>query len=288
MRYLIAFLLSFFCVLPAFAAAPVDPVNSRVSIDKTELRADGISNASITVTVKDTNLASMSGKKVVVTSSRGNQDEIRIESDMTDSLGKAHFRIFSLRDGAATFTATVDGVVISHTVTVTYNGGLAINIAPGDLVKIPDDGNVSTLNDTAVYYYAVNGKRYVFSNEKVFFTWYPNFSKVRTIPIDQMALVPIGGNVTYHPGSRLVKFQTDPKTYIVTRGGVLRWAKTEAVAQGWFGNNWNQYVDDITEAFYVNYTFGEPVENSLDLALDVIRGGTPTIDTDKGLGSIFP
>ncbi len=80
-----------------------------------------------------------------------------------------------------------------------------------------------------------------------------------------------------------MKFQTDTKTYIVTRGGVLRWAMTEDVVRGWFGANWNQYVDDISEAFYVNYKFGTPIANSLDLALDIVRAGTSSIDQDKGL-----
>lgn len=273
---------------PVLAAASLDASGSRVSAEKTELRADGIDNTLITVTVKDTNLAAMTGKKVVLQSSRGNVDEIRIESDVTDILGKARFRVFSLKDGSPIFSAKVEGVLLVKTVTLNFSGGLSFPLKPGDLIKIPDDGNVETLNDTAVYYYAMNGKRYVFSNEKVYFSWYPDFSNIQIIPIDQMALIPIGGNVTYKPGSKLVKFQTDPKTYIVTKGGVLRWAKTEDVARGWFGADWNQHVDDITEAFYVNYTFGQPVENSLDLALDIIRGTAPTIDADKGLTSLFP
>lgn len=278
----LALLLAPVAGMAAYAAA-IDPVNSRVSADKTSLKADGIDNALVTVTVRDTNLAAMPGKKVSLASSRGAADEIRIENDVTDSLGKAYFRVFSLKDGTATFTATVEGIAFQRTAVVTYSGGLSISLQVGDLIKIPDDGDVATLNDTAVYYYAVNGKRYVFPNEKVYFTWYPDFSKVKIIPIDQMALVPIAGNVTYKPGSKLVKFQTDPKTYLVTKGGVLRWAKTEDVAKGWFGPNWNQYVDDISESFYVNYAFGTPVESYLDLALDIVSAGTPTIDVDKGL-----
>lgn len=272
----------------AYGSAGVDVAQSRVSVDNATLRADGIDNARITVTVQDTNYAAMSGKKVVLTSSRGAEDRIRVENDVTDTLGKAYFRVDSLRNGTAVFSASVDGQTLQRTATITYGGGLAISLSIGDLIKIPDDGDMKTLSDTAVYYYASDGRRYVFPNEKVFYTWYPDFAKVKIIPIDQMSLVPIGGNVTYKPGSKLVKFQTDTKTYIVTKGGVLRWAKTEAVAQGWFGANWNQHVDDISEAFYANYKFGNPVENSLDLALDVVAGTAPTIDADKGLVSIFP
>lgn len=267
------------------AAVLVDVVNSRLSVDKTALKADGIDNASVTVTVKDTNLMAQSGKKVTLISSRGVQDEIRIENDVTDSLGKAHFRVFSLKDGTATFSAQVDGLILERTAVVTYTGGLSLGLAVGDLIKIPDDNDVNSLSDTAVYYYASNGKRYVFPNEKTYFTWYPDFSEVKTIPLDQMSLIPIGGNVTYRPGTRMLKFQTDVKTYIVTRGGVLRWVKTEEVARGWFGAQWNAYIDDVSEAFYINYTFGNPIENHLDLVLDIIRDATQTIDIDKGLVS---
>jgi hypothetical protein len=261
----------------------MDRENSRISAEKVTLKADGIDNTRITVTIKDTNLMPMTDKKVILTSSRGKVDEIRIESDTTDSLGKAYFRVFSLKDGTATFSASVDGVPLSRMVAITYSGGLSISLQTGDLIKIPDDGDTKTLSDTAVYYYGADGKRYVFPNEKTYFTWYPSFEKVQTISLDQMSLIPIGSNVTYHPGVRMVKFQTDPKTYMVTRGGVLRWAKTEAVARGWFGDQWNTYVDDISEAFYINYKIGTPVESSLDLALDIIRTGTKTIGIDKGI-----
>ncbi len=270
-------------ILPVRAAVSIDQTASRVSVSKSILKADGIDNAVVTVTAKDTNLAAMEGQKVTLASSRGALDDIRVMSGTTDILGKASFRIFSLKDGISTFTATVAGTVLQPTVSITFSGGLTLALKTGDLIKIPDDSDAKTLNDTAVYYYASNGKRYVFPNEKTYFTWYQDFANIQIIPLDQMSLIPIGGNVTYRPGTRMVKFQTDSKTYMVTRGGILRWAKTEAVAKGWFGDNWNTFIDDVSEAFYVNYTFGNPVENTLDLALDVVRDATKTIDADKGL-----
>ena len=264
-------------------AAAIDTINSRVSIDKTALRADGIDNAQITVTVKDTNLLAIPDALVSIVSSRGVMDEIRTDSPTTDSLGKAYFRVNSLKDGLATFGVSANGTLLQTSVSIKFSQGLSFPLQDGDLIKIPDDNNASTLSDTAVYFYAKNGKRYVFPNEKVFYTWYPDFNRVQILPIDQMSLIPIGGNVTYHPGIKMVKFQTDTKTYMVTKGGVLRWAKTEDVARGWFGSAWNQQVDDISEAFYVNYRFGEPVASSLDMALPIIRATVSTIDDDKGL-----
>ena len=270
-------------VAPVRAAAALDAGNSVLGADKSVLTADGIDNARISVVIKDTNLTPLTGKKVVLTSSRGAWDEIIIESDVTNLLGKAYFRVSSLKDGTAVLRASVDNVPLQRTITLTFSGGLSISLQTGDLIKIPDDGNAKTLSDTAVYYYASNGKRYVFPNEKTYFTWYQDFFNVRIIPIDQMSLIPIGGNVTYHPGTRMIKFQTDVKTYMVTRGGVLRWVKTEDVARGWFGAQWNTFIDDVSEAFYENYTFGQPVESHFDLVLDIIKDATRSIDVDKGL-----
>lgn len=267
----------------AQTGAALDAGASVLGADKTALKADGIDNARVSVVVKNTNLIPLAGKKVALTSSRGAWDEIRAENDVTNLLGKAYFRVSSLKNGTAILRAAVDGAPLQRTVTLIFSGGLSIELQTGDLIKISDDGNIKTLSDTAVYYYASNGKRYVFPNEKTYFTWYKDFSSVKTIPIDQMSLIPIGGNVTYRPGTRMIKFQTDIKTYMVTRGGVLRWVKTEEVARGWFGAEWNTFIDDVSEAFYENYSFGEPVDSQWGLALDVVRDATRSIDVDQGL-----
>ena len=270
-------------VLPLQAAQVVNYDNSRVSADKASVKADGIDQVRITVTLKDGASQAVTGKKVYIASSRDGMDEITVENDTTDTFGKASFLIRSLKNGQSIFTAWVDNKAVVRTASVAFGGGLAVGVNVGDLIKIPDDGDAKTLNDTAVYYYGKNGRRFVFPNEKVYFTWYKDFSAIKIIPLDQMSLIPIGSNVTYKPASKLVKFQTDTKTYLPTKGGTLRWVKTEDAARGLFGAQWNTKVDDITEAFYVNYKFGTPIESALDAPLDILSQGAPDISTDKGL-----
>jgi len=264
-------------------AVNLDIVNSHIAAEKFDLKADGIDNTRIIVTLQNTNFAPVVNATVMLNSDRKKSDDIIAENSKTDILGKAYFRVSSLRNGTAIFSALVNGQALQHTVTIHYTGGLIADVHAGDLIKIPDDNNTATLSDTAVYYYASDGRRYVFPNEKVYYTWYSDFSKVKVLSLKQMSLIPIGGNVTYKAGSKLVKFQTDVKTYLPTKGGVLRWVKTEAIARGLFGNTWNTQVDDISEAFYANYTFGKPIASALDAPLDVIRSSGLTIDSDKGL-----
>src|SRR3972149_5800933 len=86
-------------------------------------------------------------------------------------------------------------------------------LTTGSLIK----ASLSTL-----YYYAADGKRYIFPNEKTYFSWYENFDGVVTISDTELQNINIGGNIVYRPGTRWVKIQSDPKTYAVTPHGVLR------------------------------------------------------------------
>ncbi len=118
----------------------------------------------------------------------------------------------------------------------------------GDLIKMA--GNAS------VYYLGADGKRYVFPNSTTYFSWYPDFSGVVTIPAAELQSYPLGGNVTMRPGTKLVKITTDPKVYAVEPNGVLRGIQTEAQATALYGTNWNKRVVDVPDAFFTNYTTG--------------------------------
>ncbi|MBP9864384.1 hypothetical protein KBC54_02970, partial [Patescibacteria group bacterium] len=104
------------------------------------------------------------------------------------------------------------------------------------------------------YYIGADGKRHAFTNSKVFFTWYCGFDDVITITPEAMATLPLGKNITYHPGVRMVKFISNPQVYAVTGSGMLRPITTEAVATALYGATWNKAIDDIADAFYTDYT----------------------------------
>lgn len=114
-------------------------------------------------------------------------------------------------------------------------------------------------------YYVDGGKRWVFPNEKIYFSWYADFSQVQTITDAQLASYPIGGNVTYKPGFRLVKVQTDPKVYAVGPGGSLRWLTSEDAARAVYGADWSKRVDDVSDAFFFDYRQGDPITTADDL-----------------------
>lgn len=143
--------------------------------------------------------------------------------------------------------------------TINIDKGLAVNslVAPvcvaGALIR--------TATSPSVYYCGADNKRYVFPNANTYTTWYQDFSNVQTISAEDMAAIGLGGNVTYRPGTRLVKITTDPKVYAVDKNGILRWIQTTAIAVKYYGASWAKKVDDVPDAFFTNYTVGNPVTN---------------------------
>lgn len=149
--------------------------------------------------------------------------------------------------------------------------------------QTPASNLVKLATSSAVYYLAADGKRYVFPNEKTYRSWFAGFPQIRVISASEMAALPLGGNVTYRPGVRMIKIQTDPSIYAVSQGGVLRHVESEAVAVGLYGPDWNKQIDDISEAFFVNYRIGAPIESVFDYDPAAERQRSLTIDRDKNL-----
>ena len=126
-------------------------------------------------------------------------------------------------------------------------GDAAVPLMFGDLIKA---------SGPATYYYARDSHRYVFPNENTYYSWYPDFSGIRTIPDWQLAGILIGGNVTIRPGTYLVKIATDPKVYAITTGGVIHWIVGESVMIQLYGLDWRTWVLDVPDSFFPNYTIG--------------------------------
>ncbi|KKW29833.1 MAG: hypothetical protein UY72_C0032G0009, partial [Candidatus Uhrbacteria bacterium GW2011_GWD2_52_7] len=149
----------------------------------------------------------------------------------------------------------------------------------GDLIKTACPGG-EDVNDPcrAVYFLGDDGKRHAFPNEKVFFTWYSDFDDVVVVSTSYMASVTLGRNVTYHPGTTMVKFPSLNTVYGVGEEGELRAVTSEDVAVSIFGSNWNTMIHDISEAFYGNYSFGDDIDNTSDFDPDEVEDSVDSIN----------
>lgn len=160
-----------------------------------------------------------------------------------------------------------------------YQDFLGIKIKYGDLIK----GSAST-----VYYYAKDGKRYIFPNAKTYFSWYEDFSLIKKVPDEVVLAIPRGSsNVTYRPGIRMVKMQTDPKVYAVDANGLLRWVVSEEVAFALYGENWAKKIDDLPEVFFTDYKIGKPIYSTADFNPFAVASSAINIAVDKKIGLKF-
>ncbi len=147
------------------------------------------------------------------------------------------------------------------------------------LIKTPCPGGEDFTHPCrTVYFLDKWGGRHAFPNEKVYFTWYNDWSNIHVISSTMMASYTLGPNVVYKPGVKMVKFPSLNTVYAVARYGILRPIDSEAVASALYGANWNKQIDDVSEAFYKNYNFGELVHVASDFHVDVERGAVVSIN----------
>ncbi|MFA5946395.1 MAG: hypothetical protein WC813_00015 [Patescibacteria group bacterium] len=131
----------------------------------------------------------------------------------------------------------------------------------GDILKSPDS--------SSVYFIGLDGKRHTFPNGATLTSWSYSFDQIFGLIADQLtneqlAVYPIGRNMTVRPGTYMVKIVHDPKVYAVEPGGVLRWVVSETVATELYGDDWNKQIIDIDETFWKNYTVGTPITDSFE------------------------
>ncbi|MFH1711660.1 MAG: hypothetical protein ABH846_00280 [Patescibacteria group bacterium] len=150
------------------------------------------------------------------------------------------------------------------------------SIQPGDLFR----GETHS----AVYFMGTDGFRYVFPNQKTFDTWYEgDFSSVKFISDADLTKVQMGGNATYKPGYKMVKIQSNPDTYAVSKGGELRHVTSEAIAIDLYGSNWNTKIDDVPDGFFSNYYIGSAINSAGEFSVSGQLAAATSINADKSL-----
>lgn len=170
----------------------------------------------------------------------------------------------------SSFIAVV-AIVGAATVWQVNKVAASTTVSSGDLIR--------GTSFSAVYYMGADGFRYVFPNDKTYFTWYSNFDSVKMLTDADLSKIQMGGNVTYKPGVKMIKINTDPKVYTVWENGNLYWVESEASASSLFGSDWNKMIDDIPDGFFSNYTLtGAKADASMTQ-----DWSTWTISNDKGL-----
>ena len=160
----------------------------------------------------------------------------------------------------------------NNTVTANVNH-LTKFIIQGESVSVPLGSLIKTNDTTAVYYLGHDSKRYVFPDERVFYSWYTDFDNVLTVTNEQMTSFSIGSTVTVRPGSELVQFiqydiygnmmVDDPNVYAIESGGVRRWIETAEIATALYGTNWESKIVPVKNVLIGDYTLGDSISEAV-------------------------
>ena len=159
---------------------------------------------------------------------------------------------------------------------------ILVGTSKAESATAKSDSLIKSTN-SVIYYYASDGFRYVFPDDKTFGSWFSDFKNVVTVSNDELAKIPLRGNVTYRPGVRMVKIKTNPKVYAVDKGGKLRWIENEEIAKELYGDDWNKKIDDVPDVFFMNYVEGDSIKNTGDYNPAAVIEEVKTINKEKGI-----
>lgn len=132
-----------------------------------------------------------------------------------------------------------------------------------------------------LYFYAADGKRYVFPTIDVYRSWYGDFmiENLKIADLQTLYQTPLGGNVTFRPGT-LMKTPSIPSIYLVIKNGLVRpFASQELVAEI-YGSGWSQKVYELPEYYFSQYQIGEPIKSLKEFPA---LPAQININQDKGL-----
>lgn len=169
-------------------------------------------------------------------------------------------------------TVTVTGSAVAPTPTTPV-----VSVAKGTVVKTACDSYAPKSDSChSIYYYGTDGKRHAFPTESVYMSWFSNYNNVVTITNSTMKAMKVGENITYHPGTVLVKFSGSSTVYAIEQGGVLRPFMNEAAAIATYGRNYSRYIVTMSTSMKSDYGFGAKIWSSGDYSK--VAASASTID----------
>lgn len=255
-----------------------DSNTSTLTSGRSSIKNDGVDAAIITVILRDSTSALLPDRDLTFMTDRS-ADQLSSTNVRTDEEGQASVVLTSTLSGTANISVMHNGTLVKNVAVQIISEEPEILPPPppepglqaGDLIKGSQD---------AVYYYDSKGERHVFVFQAIYESWYgSDFSAVKTIDDSVLASIPLGGPVSYRPGTLLTAPSIN-EVYVVDAGQTLRHLTTEALAVAIFGNNWNQTVKDLPESLLFSYNFGEPIDSTEDFDPAAIAAQPFTIDQE--------
>lgn len=135
----------------------------------------------------------------------------------------------------------------------------SLGVSYGGLIKMAPTASQA---NSAVYYVDADGRKHLFVNGPVFWSWYGGswsnitfgsiVKTVTIVPQTSLDALTEGVHVAARPGS-LVKFTNSPRAYALDDAGVLHKLENESAATALYGTNWLTKVAKVQPGFAIDY-----------------------------------
>ena len=89
--------------------------------------------------------------------------------------------------------------------------------------------------------------------------------QIREYTLEEFYETPLGGNVFYRPGSKILQTPSDFNYYFVNFNGVLNPFGSEKIIEEVYGSNWKFKVDEIENYYFTNYKIGPKINSVSDI-----------------------
>ncbi len=134
-----------------------------------------------------------------------------------------------------------------------------VNVA-FDAYEAPKDERekVVVLTDNgSVYYFGADDKRYIFPTPETYYSWFGGYQPEKSMDLEEMQKIPLGGNVTLRPGT-LLQTPSDLKVYLVIEQSAIA-PVDERVLQLVYGKKYKDRIVELPNYYFTNYVYATPI-----------------------------
>ena len=139
----------------------------------------------------------------------------------------------------------------------------------GDLIKLETSSTVYMITEGNIIR--------PFFNPTIFHIYERDFSRVRTVTVEEFSSYTLGSMMLPEPGSVLVKVRDDARVYAVQenpespRTPIIRWLASEEIASSIYGTHWADYVIDVDPAILAAFVPGADITSLEDIDIAPLR-----------------
>jgi len=137
-----------------------------------------------------------------------------------------------------------------------------------ELVDRLIEGEVFKGEHYATVFILQDGQRRPYLDESSYYTWYRDFSNVRTVTDVTLTAYLIGSPVLPSPGRILVKLDSEPEVYLADSKNTLHHIMSEEDAKTLLGPAWDTFVYSLPSTVFKYYVIGESISSLIPWDID--------------------